>query len=72
MTDKPYINSTDVNTAVPHVTAQWDGDRLIEITVSRVDSDHAELTQEDFLSAWETAAQLKVDRVEARGLGAHS
>lgn len=60
-----YINSTDVNTARPHVTAQWDDDDLVEITISQLGDDDRPLTYQEFVSAWETAQGLKAGRERA-------
>lgn len=55
-----YIASTDIN-ATPHVTAQWDDDQLVEITVNNLDGP---LTWTQFASTWRIAQNLKSQREE--------
>ena len=63
ITEKTYIASTPI-LRVPHVTAQWTGDRLTAIEVTNLE-DEGELSQEQFTKAWTTARRLKGRREES-------
>lgn len=59
--DKPaFISSNDEYT--PHVTAQWRGETLMSLTVTRVSGE--EITKEDLELAWAMVPELKAKRRE--------
>ena len=54
-----YIASTDIGSR-PHVTAQWDDDTLISVTVDSLPG--GPLTYREFLSSWTVARKLEAVR----------